>query len=79
MNTIPANLRKRFTKNSEVHKYNTRNKEDYHLSSVDKNITLISTNCMGVSKWNNLPSRLKECISIYKFKKQLTNHLMLNY
>ena len=55
--------------NKEVHKYNTRQKNDFFCPQVSTKLRKMSVNRYGIDVWNDLPTYIKDCKSISKFKK----------
>ena len=62
----------------DMHKYNTRNKNDIHVTHVN-NMTYGSRKLgyRGRNFWNNLPTVLKQETSTNTFKDKLTLYFMI--
>ena len=64
---VPQNIADKFTRNLDIHNYNTRHKEDFHVTTITKQFKLLSTNQKGIRLWNALPKCIKDCSSILCF------------
>ena len=63
-------------KNSNLHNYNTRNKDKYHLYPATKNYTLQSFRHYAPVVWNNLPTEIRSCKTLNLFKQKLKKYLL---
>jgi len=63
-----------FTINSAVHLYNTRVRENLHLDSVTTNY---GKRTVKYKLWNQLPSSLKEFLSVKNFSNKLKKFLQI--
>lgn len=70
-----SKLREKFTSFFEIHNYKTRNQGDYVLPLVKKENTKNMISFKGTSFWNSLPTSLKECTALSRFKQELKLHL----
>ena len=77
--SLPSHIQLNFVKNKEVHKYNTRQKNDFFCPQVYTKLRKMSVNRYGIDVWNDLPTYIKDCKSISKFKKGIKLLLLNNY
>jgi len=77
---LPANLQNTYIKSSEIHSYDTRHKENYHLKKFSTNITA-STSVFnrGFHLWNNLDNTLHSETSLPKFCSKLKKDYLSKY
>lgn len=68
---LPAYLREMVTYNSEVHGYETRGRNDFHLTVKKSNNEMNSLFHKGLSVFNALPRDLKEERELTVFKRKL--------
>ena len=71
-------LNGKLQRNSEIHNYDTRTKNNYRLPYIR---TTRDINCLeynGIRKYNELPSRIKDCKNMILFKKLLTEYCKNN-
>ena len=78
-NMLPANVQEQFSRNEEIHKYNTRNKDKFHVKSVSSNLKYMSVNVAGVKLWNSLDREIRNSVSLNIFKKRLKLKLLQSY
>ena len=62
-----------YRKRSEIHSYNTRNKDMFRISSGTQTFANIS-----VRIWNSLMVNLDSNVSLIKFKESLKQYLLSN-
>jgi hypothetical protein len=65
-----------FTRNSELHRYSTRQQSDLHVCRVNSALGQRSLKTRGCSIWNGLPTSLKELYSVKCFWSKLKQYLM---
>ena len=75
--SLPINVQNLFEKSCEIHNYNTRNKNNFHVKSVRSEKRKMSVNITGVSLWNKLPINIKESKAIYVFTSKLKKQMLL--
>ena len=77
---IPTSMNELLILHKDMHKYNTRNKNDIRATHV-KNMTYGSRKLgyRGRNFWNNLPTALKQETSTNTFKDKLKQHFISTY
>ena len=60
--------------NKVIHKYNTRQKDDFHIDAIKLEIGKRSIKYKGSKLWNDLPAELKQIQSLQSFKYKLKNY-----
>ena len=65
---LPVNVQMKFTKNKDIHKFNTRSKNELHMQSVNSSLKYKSTNNRGVRIWNEIDHSIREITSFGKFE-----------
>ena len=73
---LPAGLSKYFIRNTEVHSYNTRHRQDFHFHINKKKDRLVY---LGAKQWIHLPKTIKNCLSIASFNHNLKSHYLQMY
>ena len=73
-NKLPVVLSTYFEENKVIHKYNTRQKNHFHIDAIKTEIRKRSIKYMGSKLWNDLPAELKEIQSLQSFKYKLKNY-----
>lgn len=68
----------KYCTNTQVHHYNTRNKSNFHIKSVNKAYSLKTVNNVGIRFYNKLPDNIKNITDSKNFKKQLFDFLLRN-
>lgn len=77
---LPSYLCGKATNFSDVHNYNTRNKNDFVLTNKCNTESLASTVlCRGLYEFNCLPVNIKICENLDKFKQHLREYVLLKY
>ena len=61
-------------KNCDIHDYNTRQKDHFHVVKKNKECTKKSILHQGLVEYNSLPKELKEIDTLVKFKVNLKKH-----
>ena len=70
--SLSTNQQQILKKNNKViHKYNTRQKDDFHIDAIKSEIGKRSIKYKGSKLWNDLPGELKEIQSLQSFKYKL--------
>ena len=73
--TAPGIFLEMFTSNNRIHKYNTRQKDDLHVSYAKKSKMKNSITIKGVKLWNYTSKHIPYNSSIETFKKKVRNLL----
>ena len=76
---LPGVFHNYFTRNSEVHRYSTRQQSDLHVCRVNSALGQRSLKIRGCSIWNGLPTSLKEPCSVKCFRSKLKRYLMTKF
>lgn len=63
---------------SEIHNYNTRNKNNFNLPQMTRAKSQKAFSYIGAKYWNNLPNSLKQIESKNLFTQKLKHHLLKN-
>ena len=63
-------------KNCNIHSYNTRTRENYHLYPAAKNFTLQSFRHHAPKIWNSLSVEIRSCKTVNVLKKKLKKYLL---
>ena len=69
--TVPPLIISLFSKNSEIHSHNTRNKNNFHSVLIKYTIIKLSYLTQAPEVWNNIPAQIKNYSAIHLFKKHL--------
>jgi hypothetical protein len=64
------------TRNSDLYDYNTRRKDDYHVTYCNRSIFKKSVMNMGIKSYNSLPLELRKAIEFKDFKHRLKLFLL---
>jgi hypothetical protein len=64
------------TRNSDLHDYNTRRKDDYHVPNCNRSTFKKSFMHMGIKSYNRLPLELRESKGFNDFKHKLKLFLL---
>jgi len=75
-NKLPVVFSTYFEENKVIHKYNTRQKDDFHIDATKSEIGKRSIKYKGSKLWNDLPAELKEIQTLQSFKYILKNYLL---
>ena len=68
----------KFTIQSDIHKYNTRQALDLHIDPTNTNLAKNTIKIQGPMIWNSINKTIKNCNSLISFKKSLKNSFLLN-
>ena len=61
---------------SQIHNYNTRNKDTLRLPKVKRNWGKQRTNYQAIKDWNNLDSEIRNAPTLVTFKRNLFSKLL---
>ena len=67
-----------FERFSDIHNYNTRNRENFRLPTVRTSLMNNSLTSRGLSWYNSLPQDLRTCTQLRQFKYLLKDHILNN-
>ena len=78
---ISNNLLKSFQNmlmlNSQIHSYQTRHLDDFHIPCVHSSKSINCVSFQGAKYWNSLNDNLKKCKSLANMFKKKLKHLIL--
>ena len=74
---LPKIFQEYFITNNAVHQYSTRNKLNLHMSVVNSNLGQRCSIYHGSKYWNELPDYLKCSSSVFPFKRNTRQYLLL--
>ena len=78
-NILPSNFNSMFTLNWQIHSYNTRNSDNFHLTNPRTTLSSKSIRHRGPDVWHSLSNEIKQCSFLSSFKKQLKTKLIAEY
>jgi hypothetical protein len=78
LENLPEVFSNYFTRNDEIHHYNTRTSSQLHKSYKRTNYAKQTLSDKGVNIWNKLDCNYKNIKSYTTFKKKIKKHLLLN-
>ena len=67
-NLLPCGFEGKYTYNSDVHQYHTRQSRCFHLPKISSNRSKMSLYFRGPNLWNMLPQSIQEIPSLQHFK-----------
>ena len=76
---LPENVQKNFSKVTDVHKHNTRNKTNFFICHVSSTLRKMSVNTKGITLWNGLSENVKSSVSLNVFKNRLKKEMLYKY
>ena len=76
---LPKHVQNSFIKNNEVHKHNTRSKNNFFTNQVSTKRRKMSVTQKGIDSWNSLPLLIKERVSLCKFKSAIKKEMLIKY
>ena len=65
-----------FIANKNIHSYNTRHVDQFHVPFARQKLTLDAPNCLGPKIYNSLPESIKDSDNLYIFKRNLKKYLI---
>lgn len=68
-----------FKMNNEIHRYNTRNRNDYIKPKYNNKYGKESISYTAAEMWNSLNAELKQSKSVFQFKSKLKTNLLNSY
>jgi len=80
-NKLPSHIidHENFLTNKDVHTYNTRSSNDYHIDPTNTQLAENTLRIQGALLWNSLHSSIKQSPSLPIFKHRLKDHLLATY
>lgn len=78
-NQLPNIFSTYFTKHAQIHKYQTRNAQDFNVNKINKSISARAVRNSGPTFWNSLDKNMKKCKTTKHFKNQLKSYLLSDY
>ena len=78
-NLLPKTFSNYFIKHNQVHKYPTRNAEDYSVHRTKKMFADRSIRITGPTLWNSLDTKIKHCKSTKHFRNEFKSILISKY
>ena len=76
---LPKHVQNSFIKNYEVHKHNTRSKNNFFTQQICTKRRKNSVTQKGIDIWNSLPLLIKESVSLCKFKSAIKIEMLKKY
>lgn len=73
---VPKYLGDKLLKHTDIHGYNTRNKDNYCIAKPNSEAAKNSIFVEAVKLYNELPCELKDAPNLIMFKKKLKNNLL---
>ena len=77
--SLPISFNAFFTKLSDIHNYDTRNKSNYNPTRNKKAFADKAIRTMGPILWNSLDKNIKKSKSTIHFRKLYKSSLISNY
>lgn len=69
----------KFTAASDIHEHNTRNRDGFIAPRYNLSVTQNSWKYQSIKLWSSLPNDVKNCKSIFKFKRALKSFFLSQY
>ena len=76
---LPGSFNNLFRLNSQIHNYNTRSSNKFHLWSVTSQNDVQSITHTGPRIWNTIPDNLTQLRFLSAFKREYKFHLLKQY
>ena len=76
--TAPSVLNELFTENKDMHDYNTRQKDEFHVPNATRNYLQRTISYKGVIIWNHISKYVAHDCSLLSFKCALRKHVTDN-
>ena len=76
---LPIVFSEYFTKNNQIHNYQTRNASDYSINKTKKRFSDRAVRTTGPVLWNTLDANLKQCKTIKHFRNTYKSNLIADY
>ena len=78
-NELPRTFDNVFQLNNEIHTYNTRRSQNYHIASKKTRLGQFSISYVGPIIWNKYKHLSQNCRNVHKFKQVIKKELMSVY
>ena len=78
-NKLPVSLSSLFTRNTEIHNFNTRNRHNPRITSGKNNTTSRTFLHQGPKLWSALPNNITSATSIKSFRYKLKQSYLTSY
>ena len=78
-NLLPANINNIFEIVQNVHHYKTRQSTDFQHNKFKTTAKMHTIKIHGPILWSKLPSQIKDCSTIFSFKKKVKSYLLEQY
>jgi hypothetical protein len=75
---VPTPITQLFVLNSEIHEYNTRQSNLFHVPDYLNNKSVSSVKYQGPVIWKSIPNHIRERPSIEAFKFHVKRHILSN-
>ena len=76
---LPQTFSDYFIKHNQIHRYSTRNSEDYSIHKATKMFSDRSIRVTGPSLWNSLDIKFKHCKTTKHFRNEFKSSLIATY
>ena len=76
---LPQTFSNYFIKHNQIHRYSTRNSEDYSIHKATKMFSDRSIRVTGPSLWNSLDIKFKHCKTTKHFRNEFKSSLITTY
>ena len=76
---LPQTFSNYFIKHNQIHRYSTRNSEDYSIQKATKMFSDRSIRVTGPSLWNSLDIKFKHCKTTKHFRNEFKSSLITTY
>ena len=73
---IPTLFSTFYQKNNSIHGHNTRTSDDLYVPMAKTNVRKFSIRIKGPLVWNSIPTAIRNCKSLFIFKKALKKFLV---
>ena len=73
----PDNLKKKFTRRTQISKYETRRIHDLQIPKPRLELSKKSFWYIGANVWNVIPNAIRDVESIHRFKHKMRTHLLV--
>ena len=78
-NQLPTGFKNFFITRSEIHNYQTRNKQNFQQTRYARSFSDKSIRTQGPQIWNSFDNKIKKSFSSKHFRNQYKNYLLSGY